>query len=38
MVQKFEYIEEMDLMCICSFDSYFDPNVDDEARENEIII
>lgn len=38
MVQKFEYIDEFDLICICCFDSYFDPVVDVQAQESQFII
>jgi hypothetical protein len=38
MVQKFEYIDDFDLICLCCFDSYFDPSVDDQALESQFII
>jgi hypothetical protein len=38
MVQRFEYIEEFDVMCMCCFDSFFDNQLDEDAQETLFII
>jgi hypothetical protein len=38
MVQKFEYVEELQVLCLCCFDTYFDETINDCSQQYEFIL